>query len=320
MYADYLVTDSLPTHLRAFLEACAHNGVPIAIPETTLFEFQHAQEKLARDERSKIEGAYAMFERRGIPFHKVDPETVAQVPELMSLVGRTGVECSIARPQLTDYRQAHFRACSHESPVPPDSESDEMRDLVIWFLALRLAKEHNGAILLSRDKVHTHQRGDQEAGAANLTRFKSVDQALEFIGSRSPVGTEVRDILACVWGALAEQGFPNIDLPDRFAILSSRFVQGESGPDLVEASVRLISDRYGRVEFSIHAAFRHGALSRVMVSNVTVSKCSVNLPPISVNCPDEFKRGVETDERDDVRSRLAALRAVLGGSDELDDG
>ena len=62
-----------------------------------------------------------------------------------------------------------------------------MRDLIIWTIALRLAKTGGGAILISRDEVHAHQRGSVEADAAKLHRAKTCDEALDLLGGVSLV-------------------------------------------------------------------------------------------------------------------------------------
>jgi hypothetical protein len=73
----------------------------------------------------------------------------------------TGVQLEVENPKLEDYRNAERRACLHLSPQPPETKSDEMRDLVIWEVALRVAKRDGKAILVSRDHVHSDERGDK---------------------------------------------------------------------------------------------------------------------------------------------------------------
>ena len=73
-----------------------------------------------------------------------------------------------------------------------------MRDLVIWMVALRVARRDGGAILVSRDEVHTEERGDEEARSAGLLRARSWDEALEQLGRESPAGALARQLLEAV--------------------------------------------------------------------------------------------------------------------------
>jgi hypothetical protein len=191
---------------------------------------------------------------------------------------------------------------------------------VIWILSLRLAKEHNGAVLLSRDEVHTHNRGDDEANEVGLVRFNNVDQALEFLGSQSPVATRIRVILESVWEELRTQGFPITEFPATLAVLSSRFVQGDLGLAEAEARIRIKTDIHGVVEFSLRAGFCRGLVSIVTISDVSISNGSTVLQPFTIKHPAHSQNPQREDEKQDYESRLSALRQVLGGSNEPSDG
>ena len=96
----------------------------------------------------------------------------------------------------------------HLCPQAPDTKSDEMRDLIIWAVALRLAKHDSGAILVSRDEVHAHERGSAEANAAKLHRAKTFDEALDLLGSVSPAATLARSVLGTISNELRSAGLP----------------------------------------------------------------------------------------------------------------
>jgi hypothetical protein len=83
-----------------------------------------------------------------------------------------------------------------------------MRDLVIWAIALRLARRDGKAILISRDTVHSHERGATEASAAGLLRTKNFDEALELIGRESPAGMAAMSMFGSVWNDLRAAGLP----------------------------------------------------------------------------------------------------------------
>jgi len=86
-----------------------------------------------------------------------------------------------------------------------------MRDLVIWAIALRIALQDGGAMLVSRDEIHSDERGSDEATRAGLLRAKTLDDALDQLGRVSPAGALARSVLATIWSELRAAGLP---LPD----------------------------------------------------------------------------------------------------------
>jgi hypothetical protein len=132
-------------------------------------------------------------------------------------------------PTFEDLREAHKRACLHETPHPPDAKSDEMRDLVIWMIALRLASQEGGAILVSRDILHIHPRGDEEAQRVNLIRVKSVEEALEFFEVETPAGELIKKYLEPFWPKLIDFGLPLSKQMTIMAASKARFIQGIRG-------------------------------------------------------------------------------------------
>lgn len=104
-----------------------------------------------------------------------------------------------------------------------------MRDLIIWAIALRVARQHNGAILVSRDKVHSGDLGADEATQANLFRARTLDDALDQLGSASPAATLARAVLAIIWDELKGAGLPlPTDVPLR-RFLRLHFVADDEG-------------------------------------------------------------------------------------------
>jgi hypothetical protein len=90
-----------------------------------------------------------------------------------------------------------------------------MRDLVIWEVALRIARRDGKAILLSRDVVHSHDRGADEARGSGLFRANTFDQALNLIGRESPSGSLARSVLQVAWAGLRDAGLP---IPKDFGV------------------------------------------------------------------------------------------------------
>lgn len=307
LYADYHVRNRLPPHLDKFLSACAFNGVRILVPETTLYEFRHNQQDKVRNEQAQLIAAIRRLESWGITFDHPSPESLILCQDLMTMVSQTGVDFDILHPTLEDYKSAHFRACFHESPIPPDSESDEMRDLVIWIAAIRIAQENGGAILLSRDKVHTHARGNDEADQAGLKRFKGVDDALAYLGAESPAAKPVRELLARAWSEFETHGFPVREMPLELSILESKFVRGDNGiEELIEARISIRETPQRKVEFRIRATPLDPQRENVEVWDILDNTGDSVCKPFSVPI-------VRPAERIAVQEQLAALRRIIQG-------
>ena len=108
------------------------------------------------------------------------------------LIQRTDVEPALERPRS----RSKFTVPLSKITVMPNSEylcislhshQYQPTRCAIYHMDNRsgLAKEGGGAILISRDEVHAHQRGSAEADAAKLHRAKTFDEALIAWGRQS---------------------------------------------------------------------------------------------------------------------------------------
>ncbi|OCP09264.1 hypothetical protein BC374_01450 [Ensifer sp. LC13] len=128
---------------------------------------------------------------------------------MLELLGRIqDLEFSLCPATIEDYQGALNKACLKSPPHPPDGKADEMRDLVIWQAALRVAAANGGAILLSRDEVHTHHRGDIEADAHGLRRTGDFDRALEMLDLESDASVIIRSLLSTKWPDIVASELP----------------------------------------------------------------------------------------------------------------
>jgi len=194
--------------LERFCRDAAASGALIVIPRTTLLEDQRHQRRLVEEGVAALDGAIALLERYGIHNYDVDSRSLVSTGDLVSALRATGIQVELVDPTLEDYRNAEERAALRLPPHPPAIKSDEMRDLVIWAVALRIAKRDGKAILISRDEVHMHERGNGEATDSGLLRARTVDEALVFVGRESPAGALSQEILSSVWDAMRGAGLP----------------------------------------------------------------------------------------------------------------
>jgi hypothetical protein len=192
LFQTHLATKGLSRDLQTLFQACVDNGHGLVIPLTSKLEFDRNQAEHAARERRRIDDAYKTLDKYGIQHEEAPAIDRVKLPDLMWLIQESGVEASLEDPTEEDLREAHRRACLHENPHPPDAKTDEMRDLVIWMIALRISKAEGGALLISRDEVHTHSRGDKEALDSGLIRVDSLEKALDYFEVETPAGQWVK--------------------------------------------------------------------------------------------------------------------------------
>lgn len=237
LYSQSLLTSLTPV-VQRLVDACRDRGHAIVIPETTKLEFDREQDDLVSAARSDLENAYDTLTRFGISHERQDPVEVVLASDLLGLITSSGASAELVEPTCEDLREAHYRAALHLPPHPAgNTKSDEMRDLVIWMIAVRLAREQSGALLVSRDNVHTKNRGDAEAGEVGLTRVKSIDDALEFLDVQTPAGQLFRRLMEPAWSLLANEGLPVAAKPTVLSVAGPTFEQGTTG--LASASCRI---------------------------------------------------------------------------------
>jgi hypothetical protein len=208
LFSTRLLTAGLPKHIEGFCQKAAEFGAILALPRTVILENQRQQQKLYEEATAKLETAATLLTEWGVRVTTFNPADMIRRVDVLSALRATAIKVEVHDPTLEDYRDAEQRASLHLSPQAPDTKSDEMRDLIIWTVALRLAKHDNGAILVSRDEVHAHERGSAEANAAKLHRAKTFDEALDLLGSVSPAATLARSVLGTIWNDLRSAGLP----------------------------------------------------------------------------------------------------------------
>jgi len=211
LYATELIKDNLPRRVFKFLSVCKEYGHEVVIPLTALLEFNKKQSDFLNRELSDLKNAETKLTIYEIKVAEFQPSDLVKSPDLIQLIRDTGISCILEKPTKDDYNNAHRRACLRENLHPPDKKSDEMRDLVIWEISIRIAKENNGAILMSRDDVHTHYRGDKEASECSLIRCNSIERAYETLSIETISSKKVKDLVGKVWSYLVSSNLPLVD-------------------------------------------------------------------------------------------------------------
>jgi hypothetical protein len=299
-----LLRDELSRGLTSFFETCRDQGHEIVVPETVSLEFQRHQREEAEKERGRVRDALQVLDKHSLKYEEVDADAAVREPDLMTLIASSGVRVTDAQPQTDDLREASRRAALREAPHPgTDTKSDEMRDLLIWLQAVRIAREDGGALLVSMDKIHRNERGNAEAQGVNLTRV-NVEEALEFLNIRTPAASIIDGLLQLAWPSLAAA---RPSLPDSIELRRVRrasFVQGEGG--LASAAAEIEADADGCV-LNAKAEFRieGGVVTRAALRHVRLgddSQDDVESEPAAPwdETPTEYEQ------------QLAELREILG--------
>lgn len=233
LFATSLIKDKLPRQVFDFLLACRDKGHEIVIPLTTLFEFNKKQKEFVNKEIAELNIARSKLTDYGINVEEFKPSDLLKPPDLIQLIKTVGVSCVLEKPTKNDYDNAHRRACLRESPHPPDTKSDEMRDLVIWEISLRVAKENSGAILMSRDEVHIHHRGDKEASEYGLIRCNSIERAYESLSIETVSAQRIKELIDKVWNKIIDSTLPIVDGGQVVSITNPIFIDTDRGSSIV---------------------------------------------------------------------------------------
>jgi hypothetical protein len=298
------------------LAAAAELNITVALPETAAMEVERKQVEAIEGRRTKIQQNAEFLRSFGIEVKEFDLSQLVVAQGLMEAFESQGVVAEIHRPTLEDYEDAHKRACAH-LPPRPSGESDEMRDLVIWAMSLRIARaEGDGVILLSRDKVHHDPETDAEVRSANLERFKEFDDALTFLGQYRPGAKSLFDMITTAWPFLKREGLPVSDTVNIKNVTAKRYRWTMAEKVFVDAYVELADDGGSPVEADAIVVLTQSELESVDLSNIRVNgqpwkekvlHAEVHVPfQLEVSFPVKFGAS-------DYQQRLSALKKVIGG-------
>jgi hypothetical protein len=238
LFATSLIKDKLPRQVHDFLHACRAQSHEIVIPLTTLLEFNRKQIECVNTEVLELNRARSKLVDHSINVGIFEPSDLVKPPDLVQLINAVGISCVLEEPTLNDYGNAHRRACLRESPHPPDIKSDEMRDLVIWEISLRIAKANSGAILMSRDEVHVHYRGDKEASESGLIRCDSFERAYESLSIETVSAQRIKELIGKKWTAILDSNLPIVDGGQVVSITNPIFVDTDRGSSIVTCNAK----------------------------------------------------------------------------------
>jgi len=308
IYHSQLVTDNMSERLQTLFRVCSETGHTIIIPLTTLYEFDRQQSELAQEEISRLESAYKLLDKFKIRYSGTEPSQVVKQTDLTRLIKQYARDVIVENPTFEDLREAHKRACLHQSPHPPNIKSDEMRDLVIWVMALRLASRDGGALLISRDEVHTHERGDNEANQVSLVRVTSIEKALEFLNVETPAGRLIKELLETVWVDLLDVGLPLTPMFSLMGVSGERFIQGTHGLSHASSTFKAKTPDGKIVQALTRIDTVDGIITEATLSEITVEGKAWQEKPLPLVISTNKAISLEPD---DFQERIDALKVLL---------
>jgi hypothetical protein len=220
---------------------CRDREAAIVVPDTALLEFSRHRTDNLQKSMTELQNAYDLLDRYSIRHDHVPPADIVSSPDLLAMLRATGAAVEHEEPSFDDFREAHRRACLHMAPRVSD-KSDEMRDLVIWTQALRLARQGSGAVLVAQDRIFHLEETEGEAEDGGLKRVKTIEEAIEAVFGVKPPYEQLAELLVrSVWEDLVAAGVPLATRPVSFAVSGETFAMG-SDDDLANASMNFSSE------------------------------------------------------------------------------
>lgn len=301
LYGDF--SNGLPDGLVHLGEACKEQGHVLVVPLTTLLEVERRQREIVASQRKAVAGARQTLVDQGVTVPDFQLGDVVPKVDVRDMLADLAADVEVESPEIEDFEDAHRRACLHESPHPPDIKSDEMRDLVIWAISLRLSAQDGHALLVSRDVLHTHGRGDSEAASVHLARVDSLDAALEYLDVKTPAGEQLEAMISPSWGRIRDAGLPLGDTPMLLSVKNVQFIQGRTGPSLATGWIKIRGLGGDLISAQVEVEVTAESTAQLSLSNVLVD----GKPVADIAVTADY----EPTEIEDDSERFVALRALL---------
>lgn len=308
LYANHLIKDSLTKSVLGFLQRCQQEEHEIVIPLTTLYEFNCKQNKFVNTEINEIKNSIKKLSDYGILVGAVDPESLVKPPNLSTLIESIGVPCKVEMPTQSEFEIAHRKACLKESPHDPekqDKKSDEMRDLVIWVISLRVARENGGAILLSDDSLLRHHSGDIEASNCGLIRCKDFERAYEALDLETPSARIIKKLILQVWNELITSDLPLGEGAQLLSIKNPKFMNKQDGSTSINADICLSTGSGKEINSLLKMEYREEKPYLMDFSQIRVNSQS-DVTSIRLELDKPLPSIV------DIEERLESLKHLIG--------
>jgi len=308
LWTSFLIKANLPKGLSDLIKECEKSEHIIIIPRTALLEFNRQQLEYVELETTKLIRAYQLLSQYNVPHEPIDPSRLIVKPDLVELIKKLGAEVIVESPTIDDFEKAHERACLHEPPGSKKQKYDEMRDLVIWMIAIRIASKDGKALLISNDEIHSSSFGNAEAESVGLLRVKSIEDAFAYFGLETPSGIQIKRLIEPVWDDLLKAGLPLEKKISMIGLSEPIFVQGHHGISKASGVVAMKTDDGKTLKANIDVMVLGDTIDYVRLTKITIAGAPWKSQKLTLRPRISF-----TTEKDDFEERIRSLREVVGG-------
>ena len=162
----------------------------IVLLETVVLELKRVLADAIAEDKANIENLVKTLKDRGAVV-KAESIIYGEQFSIIDELSRLGF--SVAEENLTieDFREAHRRTCMHEDPKVLTQNSkgqeevlEQFRDVAIYVAALRLARNGDGAFLVSEDGIFASKAENvrNETSSAKLMRVQHLSSCFGLRG------------------------------------------------------------------------------------------------------------------------------------------
>jgi hypothetical protein len=141
LHMNRLLATGLARHIESFCREAAQVGGILVLPRTVILENERQRLEMYGKAVATLDAAALTLTQAGVSIPAFRAQDMVPRVDLITALRGAGIAVEAHDPTLEDYRDAERRASLHLSPRSKDSKSDEMRDLVIWAVALRIAAQ-----------------------------------------------------------------------------------------------------------------------------------------------------------------------------------
>ena len=303
-----LLKESLPKTWLTLFDECKKRGCPVVIPQTTTLEFDRLQSQHKEADVKSLNEALKLLDTYQLHHDAVDPSRLISNPDLVDLIKKLGNTVITEKPTYDDFVEAHKRACLHEAPGSKEQKYDEMRDLIIWVIAIRTAKQDGKALLVSNDEMHWGSLGDKEADSVGLVRVRSFGDALGHLGYDTPSGQLIKQIIEAIWNDLREAELPVERTVTTIGVYDLVLNQKLENVLDVSSRINLKTTEGKTLSAHLQALIFGDIIESVFLSAIKFPGGSPKKTELTFR-----PRKTIAIEKDDYMERLQSLRDVLGG-------
>ena len=127
-----LLATGLVRPIDEFCREAAQFGAVLVLPGTVILENERHQRGLCNKAVDKLKAASSTLALWGVAVPPFTAEDLIRNVDLTNALQATGITVEVQAATFDDYQDAERRASLHLAPQSPDTETDEMRDVIVY--------------------------------------------------------------------------------------------------------------------------------------------------------------------------------------------